>query len=161
MTSTTIEPVATKRTSPKLRSARQQATCRLTNTTTASKSKSKLLQDQPAGDAQVMTQALLLRLLNRPDGTAIPEMMQATGRQKHRVRGFLSRTVKKKFVQPLTSPIDWRGSPAPDRSISSRTVNRSAVMPLAFARELAAERTEVFPTFEIGVGFSRGHSQEK
>jgi len=47
--------------------------------------------------------AVLLQLLNRTDGTTIPEMMQAAGWQQHSVRGFLAGTVKKKLGLALTS----------------------------------------------------------
>jgi len=47
--------------------------------------------------------AVLLQLLNRADGTTIPEMMQAAGWQQHSVRGFLAGTVKKKLGLALTS----------------------------------------------------------
>lgn len=55
-------------------------------------------------DRQRMTKhAVFLRLLNRADGTTIPEMMQAAGWQQHSVRGFLAGTVKKKLGLALTS----------------------------------------------------------
>ena len=39
--------------------------------------------------------ALLLDLLNRPGGADIAEMMEATGWQKHSVRGAMSGSIKK------------------------------------------------------------------
>lgn len=45
----------------------------------------------------------LLTLLNRRDGTTIPEMMEASGWQQHSVRGFLAGTIKKKLGLALTS----------------------------------------------------------
>ena len=54
-------------------------------------------------DARVTKQERLLTLLNRPEGTSIKEMMQATKWQQHSVRGFLAGTVKKKLGFSLTS----------------------------------------------------------
>ena len=43
------------------------------------------------------------RILSRPDGASIEEMMQATDWQEHSVRGFLAGTVKRKLGFLLTS----------------------------------------------------------
>ena len=65
--------------------------------------KRKSPQEQPPADARVTKHALLLQLLKRADGTTIPEMMQVTGWQQHRIRGFLAATAKKKLGLNLTS----------------------------------------------------------
>lgn len=45
----------------------------------------------------------ILTLLRQRDGTTVPEMMEATGWQKHSVRGFLAGTIKKKLGLPLVT----------------------------------------------------------
>ena len=47
--------------------------------------------------------AKILRLLGRPSGASLAELMKATGWQAHSVRGFLSGTVKGKMRVKLTS----------------------------------------------------------
>lgn len=54
-------------------------------------------------EGRVTKHAQLLRLLNRPEGASIEDMMQATDWQKHSVRGFLAGSVKKKMGLALTS----------------------------------------------------------
>ncbi len=54
-------------------------------------------------EGRVTKHAQLLRLLNRPEGASIEDMMQATEWQQHSVRGFLAGTVKKKMGLALTS----------------------------------------------------------
>ncbi|WP_374406291.1 DUF3489 domain-containing protein [Pelagerythrobacter sp.] len=51
----------------------------------------------------------VIKLLSRPRGATIEEMMKATGWQAHSVRGFLAGTVKKKQGRPVTSEADDRG----------------------------------------------------
>ena len=40
--------------------------------------------------------AALIALLKRPEGATLEQMMEATGWQKHSVRGFMAGTVRKK-----------------------------------------------------------------
>jgi Protein of unknown function (DUF3489) len=61
----------------------------------------------PKSDApkveRVTKQERLLTLLSQAEGASIEEMMQATDRQQHSVRGFLVGTVKKKLGFSLTT----------------------------------------------------------
>ena len=59
--------------------------------------------DQDSGRAPTTKHAQLLRLLNRPEGASIEDLMRATNWQQHSVRGFLAGTVKKKMGLSLTS----------------------------------------------------------
>ena len=47
--------------------------------------------------------AKILRLLQRPEGATLIELTEATKWQAHSVRGFLSRTVKRKMRLKLTT----------------------------------------------------------
>ena len=47
----------------------------------------------------------LLALLQRKEGAALGELMEASGWQAHSVRGFLSRTVKKDLALSLISEL--------------------------------------------------------
>ena len=58
---------------------------------------------QQSGQAPTTKHAQLLKLLSRPEGASIEDMMVATDWQQHSVRGFLAGTVKKKMGLALTS----------------------------------------------------------
>lgn len=60
------------------------------------------VRQQPT-QGRVTKHAMLLQLLNRPEGASIDDMTQATQWQQHSVRGFLAGTVKKKMGLALTS----------------------------------------------------------
>ncbi len=59
--------------------------------------------DQQSGQSPTSKQAQLLKLLTRPEGASIEDMMVATDWQQHSVRGFLAGTVKKKMGLAVTS----------------------------------------------------------
>ena len=48
-------------------------------------------------------QATLLALLSRPEGASIDELAEATGWQRHTVRGTMSHTLKKRLGLTITS----------------------------------------------------------
>jgi len=71
---------------------------------TATKARShEAAPDQQSGRAPTTKHAQLLKLLSRPEGASIEDMMVATDWQQHSVRGFLAGTVKKKMGLTLTS----------------------------------------------------------
>lgn len=55
------------------------------------------------GPTRAPKRDVVLKLLSRPDGSTINEIMAATDWQAHSVRGFLSGTVKKQLGIDVTS----------------------------------------------------------
>lgn len=55
------------------------------------------------GPARITKRDAVLKLLARPDGSTIDEIIAATDWQAHSVRGFLSGTVKKQLGIDVTS----------------------------------------------------------
>jgi hypothetical protein len=56
-------------------------------------------------------QALIIAMLQRPEGATIAEMVEATSWQSHTVRGSLSGALKKKLGLPITAEkVDGRGT---------------------------------------------------
>lgn len=51
-------------------------------------------------------QARLVEMLHRPDGATLDEMTDATGWQRHTVRGAISGALKKRLGITVTSEID-------------------------------------------------------
>ena len=68
------------------------------------KSKPKLTPVEP-----VSKQQILITLLTRPQGATLEELIEATGWQRHSVRGTLSGVLKKRLGLPVADPI--RGGP--------------------------------------------------
>ena len=62
----------------------------------------KVLATSGSDAPRITKQATLLGLLGRSEGASIDDMMQATGWQRHSVRGFLAGSVKKQGLS-LTS----------------------------------------------------------
>jgi hypothetical protein len=59
---------------------------------------------EPAASPKAPTKIdIVLRLLGRPEGASIPELMEATGWQAHSVRGALAGTIRKKLGRPVAS----------------------------------------------------------
>ena len=90
-------PIAPRVSSKSDKSSRAQAA-------TATKARShEAAPVQQSGQAPTTKHAQLLKLLSRPEGASIEDMMVATDWQQHSVRGFLAGTVKKKMGLALTS----------------------------------------------------------
>ena len=54
-------------------------------------------------------QQLVLSLLTRPIGATLEEMMEASGWQRHSVRGAISGTIKKRLGFVIASNVEERG----------------------------------------------------
>jgi hypothetical protein len=54
-------------------------------------------------------QAIVVTLLERPDGATIDEIAEATGWQRHSIRGMISGVLKKKLGLSIASGKEERG----------------------------------------------------
>jgi len=54
-------------------------------------------------DSRKNKSSQIIRLLERPHGATLNELLKATGWQPHSIRGFLSGTLKKKMALKLQS----------------------------------------------------------
>ena len=63
----------------------------------------------PAGPRPGSKQAKVIDLLQRPEGTTVAEVMDATGWQPHTVRGMFSGALKKKHRLTVTSAKEHHG----------------------------------------------------
>ncbi|MDA8248888.1 MAG: DUF3489 domain-containing protein [Rhodospirillales bacterium] len=83
-----------------------------------------------ATEGRQTKQAILIGLLQRPDGATIAELVKATGWQNHSIRGAISFALKKKLGLNVTSQRDeTRGRiyriAKPTKPSGSRTKKRS------------------------------------
>ena len=69
---------------------------------------------EPAAQPKQRTgtkQAMLIELLQAPEGATIPEIVSATGWMAHSVRGAISGVLKKKLALPVTvKKVEGRGT---------------------------------------------------
>ena len=70
---------------------------------TAEASWQKAAKDKPVRTRADSKQALVIGLLQRPEGATIAQIMEATGWQQHTVRGTLAGTLKKRLGLVITS----------------------------------------------------------
>ena len=70
---------------------------------TAEASWQKAAKDKPVRTRADSKQALVIGLLQRPEGATIAQIMEATGWQQHTCRGTLAGTLKKRLGLTITS----------------------------------------------------------
>ncbi len=76
---------------------------------TAEASWQKAAKDKPVRTRADSKQALVIGLLQRPEGATIAQIMEATGWQQHTVRGTLAGTLKKRLGLTITSAKEASG----------------------------------------------------
>lgn len=76
---------------------------------TAEASWQKAAKDKPVRTRADSKQALVIGLLQRPEGAKIAQIMEATGWQQHTVRGTLAGTLKKRLGLTITSAKEASG----------------------------------------------------
>jgi hypothetical protein len=87
----------------------------LAQITDADDAKVETAAAEPVADAARPTprantkQAMLITMLRRPDGADLDEIAEATGWQKHTIRGAISGALKKKLGLQVTSTKDGQG----------------------------------------------------
>ncbi|MDX9821470.1 MAG: DUF3489 domain-containing protein [Syntrophales bacterium] len=67
------------------------------------------MQDERGKTKRESKQAMLIKLLERPEGATLDEMAEATGWQKHSVRGVMSGILKKRLGRSIASEKGERG----------------------------------------------------
>lgn len=77
--------------------------------TKRSKTALKEKPSKPAGIQAPSKKDAMLKLLTRPKGASLKELMNASGWLAHSVRGFLSGTVRKKLGLNLVSETNEKG----------------------------------------------------
>ena len=69
-----------------------------------------LPEPEPEGDAKRPSkQDAVIAMLRRPEGSTVDEVVNATGWQRHTVRGVFSGTLKKKLGFTIASTNEERG----------------------------------------------------
>lgn len=94
-------PAVSRRAGNSIKPARNRAA--ITAGALVKSSKRDAPAEQNSGQGPRTKVALLLQLLNRPEGASIEDMMRVSQWQQHSVRGFLASTVKKKLGLALVS----------------------------------------------------------